>query len=723
MSRAATRLGLLVTALLASLPAAAATKSVAAGSAGNEVRLTLSNPQDDVAIDGLAVEVVGRPEWVRSLVVEADSSGPLSPGGARAYTVRFSVAADVAAGTTGEVVLRTGSDREALASLPDIPILLSVRAPEGAGGTVAGAGAQGSAEGTGNPSPRDRPTEGTDTTGRPAGTILADLEALRRLDERSRLLAGLAEQATERARARYDELATELTGLERELAALTAAGGGGPGTSLAELEEHRHRARQEAERAAELADAICDEVERLRQRDDAAVRRRILEDAAEADEAVAFAARAAVAAESLLAELENGSTAPGATAHSSRVAGLERRARAAAGKLAASRLLAEELDERARQLDEIADQAEEIGLRLAGPLATGGTPDLEAGADPLGEVSSLVAAIEGRGPTAAAAALEAHHRREDLANRADLLLDDLEALPAAPAAGPAGLDDARRLALGARSQSRLSRSHAERAAACLGRLPESGSESGWTKGAREPAAAPIGVDRDSGWVTGSRTEERDPCSGPRPEYEAALARVEAAARRRDFEALTTALASLPGGCPGDAEWLAGLRDKVVEVARAEADRKASRMREDLGRARSRRERRAAAWGRLADTLTQTLSELQRPSPSGRPAGGAPSGGASSIGTPSAGGGCTLGVQLFGSGERVYFLVEWTSAPAYVVTSYSKEISSADRAQGISTPLDGAKAVFLDRPGRPYRVVGEYASQEAAMAAGRQLCPQ
>ncbi len=111
--------------------AAQGAKQVEAGSEGNAIAITIGNPLDDVAIDGLGLQVTAQPVWVRSLSIGADAQGSLAPAGKRRFTVRFSVAEDAPDGARGDLVLQVLAEPGVFPDRPEVRIQLSAtKAPE-----------------------------------------------------------------------------------------------------------------------------------------------------------------------------------------------------------------------------------------------------------------------------------------------------------------------------------------------------------------------------------------------------------------------------------------------------------------------------------------------------------------------------------------------------------------------------------------------------------------
>ena len=121
----------------------------------------------------------------------------------------------------------------------------------------------------------------------------------------------------------------------------------------------------------------------------------------------------------------------------------------------------------------------------------------------------------------------------------------------------------------------------------------------------------------------SRADEADPCAGPRPEYQAALRALVAAAEQQDVAAIEAAAARLHADCPRDVEQLEALRARFVALAEAKADANERRMRSALSHGRARRDEEAAAWASLAGAAQAILAQQQRAVGSGVGGGAAP----------------------------------------------------------------------------------------------------
>ncbi len=118
------------------------------------------------------------------------------------------------------------------------------------------------------------------------------------------------------------------------------------------------------------------------------------------------------------------------------------------------------------------------------------------------------------------------------------------------------------------------------------------------------------------WAQGHTVEvqdeaENDPCDGSRPEYAAAMRRVERAVQDQDRNRLAAAIAGLPHGCAGDAARLGEISDIAREIVEAETRSNIAGLQRDSARARAARHRTAAGWASALSTISGFVREAER----------------------------------------------------------------------------------------------------------------
>ncbi len=166
----------------------------------------------------------------------------------------------------------------------------------------------------------------------------------------------------------------------------------------------------------------------------------------------------------------------------------------------------------------------------------------------------------------------------------------------------------------------------------------------------------------------------------------------------------------------------GCRDESVRGQYAEAVEFAERERaknERVASAVRANPPRSVDWGRIADDLRGTLDSM-RGAESGTPsalsgATAIPANGSRDTGR------CEIDVELFGGDEQVYFLARSlakSSNTGYLVTSWPKNAAGSG---GISILRAAVLAALLDRTGKGFEIVGEYATEQTALEDGQRRC--
>lgn len=266
--------------------------------------------------------------------------------------------------------------------------------------------------------------------------------------------------------------------------------------------------------------------------------------------------------------------------------------------------------------------------------------------------------------------------------------------------------------------------------------------------AARPVAPATPSNPSENWLAPERSEAGTPvaaeseCSGPRPRYESALRRLEAAMSRQDVAGVILEVGTLRATCEGDAARLAGLRDLARTVAKAEADANASGLRSAVRGARDRSQRIAQVWTQALGQVQAIIDEVERAKTAAMAAGIVPAGSLDDLyGTRRDAGGDraaqnpereTTGAgssQAPATPSEATCLVDSQTAFAPERSGvtwqyYISELPVPSRSNLSAFKIDQVSNTF-DKPAASSsgpRMHGPYASQAAARAALDRLCP-